>query len=99
MTERTLDLVETRALWERRQARLNKLYVKTPAIDRAMELLVEFRENGYRGPERDAMCFLFSGPTNAGKSRLFSSYCERPECQPEGDYQPVVRFTAPSPFT
>ena len=98
MTEKPLDLCAIQDLWRRREARLDRLYVKTPALDQAMVLLDAFCENGYRGPERTACCFLVSGPTNAGKSRLFSSYCERPECQPDGDLLPVVRFTAPSPF-
>lgn len=92
------DKILIQALWERRSARLDRLYVKTPALVQALGLLEAFCENGYRGPERTACCFLVSGPTNAGKSRLFSSYCERPECQPDGDLLPVVRFTAPSPF-
>lgn len=98
MTDKILDLCAIQDLWMRREARLDKLYVKTPAIDRAMDLLVDFCKSGYRGPERSACCFLVTGLTNAGKSRLFSSYCERPECQPDGELLPVVRFSAPTPF-
>jgi len=98
MTDNVPDRTAILALWEHRKARLDRLYVKTPAISRALELLVDFRENGYRGPDGSACCFLVSGLTNAGKSRLFSSYYERPECQPSDDRLPVVRFSAPSPF-
>lgn len=99
MTDTVSLILTVQDLWLRRKERLDNLYLKTPEVTRALELLTAFRENGYRGPDGTANCFLVSGPTNAGKSRLFTSYCERGDAQPHGDELPVVRLRMPTPFT
>lgn len=98
MTDNTLDLNPILAALQRRQARLNRLYVRTPEIDAFLELIHDFRGGGYRGPDNSACCLLVVGPTNSGKTRLFRRYCDRPDAQSEDEHIPVLRFTVPSPF-
>ena len=97
MTDRTPDPAIPAEI-ARRKARLDRLYVKTPEIDQALELMHELRTGGFRGPDGSANCLLVAGPTNSGKTRLFRSYCDRPDAQRDGDRIPVVRFTVPTPF-
>ncbi len=82
----------------RRKHRLDRVYIRNPEIDRALERIDELRRSGFRGPDGLAFCALVVGPTNTGKTRLFRKYCDRPDAQPDGDRIPVLRFTAPSPF-
>ncbi len=98
MTDNTLDLNPILAALQRRQARLQRLYVRTQEIDKFLELIQAFRDGGYRGPDNTACCLLVVGPTNSGKTRLFRKYCDQPDAQPEGDEMPVIRFTVPTPF-
>jgi len=98
MSDTVAELVTLQDPWARRKARIDKLYVQTPDIVDALDRIKAFRTNGYRGPDGTATCFLVSGPTNAGKSRLFTSFCDRLDAQEDGERIPVVRIRVPTPF-
>ena len=79
MTDSTLDLTIPAEI-ARRKARLDRLYVKTPEIDQALELVHALRTGGFRGPDGSANCLLVAGPTNSGKTRLFRSLLRSARC-------------------
>ena len=95
MTDHAAELAIQNEILERLE-KLSLLYVKTEEITTALDKIHALRTTGFRGLGKDAYCYFVVGPTNCGKSRLFSTYCQRPDAQPEGDISPVVRVSLPS---
>ena len=94
MTDHAKELAIQAEIVER-LAKLSKLYVKTEAITNALAAIHALRTTGYRGLDEDAYCYFVVGPTNCGKSRLFKTYCGRPDAEKNGEIWPVVRMSLP----
>ena len=81
---------------DRRVARVMNVYVRTPEVRAANEVIERTRKLRRHGGK--AFCSLITGLSGCGKSRIFELYAEgQPE--PEPDTMPVLLFETPSPFS
>lgn len=80
----------------RRVAAVNAVYVRTPELDDAMQLLDDVRLER-RGDGR-AGFGLVTGESGSGKTLLFERY-RRKQPEPAGEKRPVVMLSVPTPFT
>ena len=79
-----------------RVARVMKVYVRTPEVRLANELVDRIRIKRRGGGE--ALCGLITGVSGSGKSRIFQLHLDsQPAAAP--DTMPVLAFETPSPFT
>ena len=81
---------------DRRVARVGSVYVRTPEVRLANELIVRTRKLRRQGG--GAFCSLITGESGCGKSRIFQLYAAG-QPAPAPDTMPVLAFETPSPFS
>lgn len=80
----------------RLESKLKACYLPIPEHKQILQSIDDLRRYGRR-MDGSAQCGQLSGPTDAGKSMLFTKYQEREDAQPTDDSTPVIRTIMPTP--